>query len=101
MKLVNNIIMTNRVEFDENNFRQVTKIVYENETIIDISDNVIVTNNDKYHFKYLIFADGVNGYSRKLINNRKFGFCVEYNDSKLTGSVIEKVKTILSALKGS
>ena len=88
LDLVNNIIMTNRIEFDDNNFKQIAKVVYEEENILDINDNILITNKDNYKFKYIIFADGVNGYSRKLINKRKFGFCVEYNASKLSKQTI-------------
>jgi len=89
IKLDNNIVMVDRIEFDNNNLKQVANnTLFKNEFIIDISNNVLTTNENKYEFKYIIFADGVNGYSRKLIENRAFGFCVEYNSEKLTDKTI-------------
>ena len=85
IKLDNNIIMVDRYEFDYNNIKQLGKInLFEEENITSINNNILITNKDKYEFKYIIFADGINGYSRKLIKNRKFGFCVEYESDKLT-----------------
>ena len=89
MKLDNPITMTERWEFDFNNFKQIKdKNVFEHEEIKSIKDNILITDKDKYEFKYIIFADGVNGYSRRFIKDRKFGFCVEYNASKLTDKMI-------------
>ena len=82
MNLINSITMIDRLEFDYNNLKQIKdKNIYYSENIIKIEDNMLTTNKDLYKFKYIIFADGVNGYSRKLIKNREFGFCVEYNSN--------------------
>lgn len=90
MVLTNEIIMIDRLEFDYNNLKQVINDnIFEKENIISMENNILVTNKDKYEFNYIIFADGVNGFSRRLIENRKFGFCVEYN------SEIQTDKTIL------
>ena len=76
------VIMVDRTEFDNNNLTQIkdqNKNVFENETISHIEDNIIVTNRDKYRYKFIIFADGVNGYSRKLSNLNGIGFSVEFD----------------------
>ena len=89
MKLYNEIIMIDRVEFDYNNLKQVINDnLYENESITSIEDNILITNKGKYEFKYIIFADGLNGYSRKLIKNRRFGFCLEYNSNVKTNKTV-------------
>ncbi len=88
LELNSNIITIDRFEFDFNNLKQVKCHIFENENIIDINDNTIKTEKNEYHFKYLIFADGVNGYSRRLIKDREFGFCVECNVNKLTDKTI-------------
>ena len=83
IELNNDIVMIERLEFDYNNFKQINcENKFENENVISIENNVLITDKNKYQFKYIIFADGVNGYSRSLIKNRKFGFCVEYNSKK-------------------
>lgn len=87
--LNNKIIMVDRKEFDFHNLNELKDInIFQEENIIDIKENTIYTNKEKYLFKYIIFADGVNGYSRRLIKGRKFGFCVEYNSSLKTDKTI-------------
>ncbi len=94
IKLTSDLYLTDRIEFDYNNYINVKNCeIFENETIIDIKDNILITNKNKYGFKYIIFADGVNGYSRKFINNRKTGFCVEGSSNKI--NVNENDKAIL------
>lgn len=89
MILDNKIIMIDRKEFDYNNIKLITNNnFYENEKIVNINNNILTTNKDEYEFKYIIFADGVNGYSKKLIANRKIGFCVEYNSNTLTDKTV-------------
>ena len=89
MVLDNKIIMIDRKEFDHNNIKSVTNNnFFEEEKIISIENNILTTDKEKYEFKYIIFSDGVNGYSRKFIDNREFGFCVEYNTNKLTDKTI-------------
>lgn len=86
--LDNDIVMIDRIEFDYNNLKQVVYNNYfEEEKLINIDNNILFTDKDKYEFKYIVFADGVNGYSRKFITNRKYGFCVEY-DAKIDYSEI-------------
>lgn len=89
MELINKIVMIDRAEFDYNNLKELDKknIFYE-ENIINVENNILTTNKDKYKFKYIIFADGVNGYSRRLISNRKFGLCIEYNVNTKTDNAI-------------
>lgn len=87
--LNNKIIMVDRKEFDFHNLKELKGInIFQEENIIDIKENTIYTNKEKYLFKYIIFADWVNGYSRRLIKGRKFGFCVEYNSSLKTDKTI-------------
>ena len=82
LDLTNKIIMIDRFEFDYNNIKQVDDInINYEENIINIENDTLITDKDKYEFKYIIFADGVNGYSRKLISDRKYGFCVECNSN--------------------
>lgn len=89
LKLGNDIIMVDRLEFDYNNFKQLNDIdIFEEENIKEIDDNILITDKRKYKFKYIIFADGVNGYSRKLIDNREFGFCLEYNTNQIFNKAI-------------
>lgn len=84
MKLLNDIIMIDRAEFDYNNIKQVVSDnLFEKEKIIGIDNNILSTDKDKYEFKYIIFADGVNGYSRRMIKDKQFGFCVEYKSEKI------------------
>lgn len=79
VELNKSIIMVDRNEFDYNNLKQVKCDVFEDENIANIEGNILTTNKNLYEFKYIIFADGLNGYSRKLIEDREFGFCVEYD----------------------
>lgn len=88
LELDNSIVMIDRIDFDNAILKQITGDIFLEENIIDINDNTLSTNKDTYEFKYIIFADGVNGYSRKFIQNRRFGFCVEYESDKLTDKVI-------------
>lgn len=76
------VVMVDRIEFDNNNLNQIKKYctnIFLKENIINIDDNVLITDKCKYKFKYLIFADGVNGYSRKFSGLKKIGYCVEIN----------------------
>lgn len=92
IKLTYDLYLTDRIEFDYNNYINVKNCeIFEDETIIDIKDNVLITNKNKYSFKYIIFADGVNGYSRKFISNRKLGFCVEGTSNKVNVKESDKV----------
>jgi len=78
----NPVIMVDRSEFDNNNLTQIkvqNKNIYENEIISHIEENIIVTNRSKYRYKFIIFADGVNGYSRKITNLKGIGFSVEFD----------------------
>ena len=87
--LANPILMVDRLEFDYNNISKVTNNnFFELEKIIDIQNDILITDKEKYRYKYIIFADGVNGYSRRLIKNRKFGFFVEYNSDKITNQTV-------------
>ena len=89
MILDNKIIMIDRKEFDYNNIKTVTNNnFFEEEKIVSIDNNILATDKDTYEFKYIIFSDGVNGFSRKFIDNRQFGFCVEFNSNKLTDKTI-------------
>ena len=59
MKLVNPIKMIDRVEFDYNNLKQVTSDnLFLEEKIISISDNILITDKNKYLFKYIIIDLG-------------------------------------------
>ena len=83
------IIMIDRKEFDNVNIKEIVKDnLFAEENIKNIDNNILTTDKDSYEFKYIIFADGINGYSRKLINNRKFGFCVEYESKELTEKTV-------------
>ena len=87
--LTNEIVMVDRLEFDYNNLKQViNNNIFEKESIISIESNILITDKEKYEFKYIIFADGVNGFSKRLIKNRNFGFCVEYNSEIQTDKII-------------
>ena len=89
MKLVNPIKMIDRVEFDYNNLKQVTSDnLFLEEKITSINDNILITDKNKYQFKYIIFADGAYGYSRKLISNRKLGFAVEYYAKEVPNNIV-------------
>ncbi len=95
VKLASGIVMVDRAEFDYNNLKQVIKNNYhEEETITKIDNDVLVTNKDLYKFKYIIFADGVNGFSRKLIKGRKLGFCVEFKSKEKTTKTVFDVGAI-------
>lgn len=80
LKVKKIITMVDRGEFDNNNLKQIkvaNKNIFEGEKVIDIVNNLITTNKDKYEYKYIIFADGVNGYSRKFSKLKNVGFSVE------------------------
>lgn len=84
LEIKKSIVMVDRTEFDNNNLEQIkakNKNVFEGETVLDIDDNIVITSKDKYAFKYVIFADGVNGYSRKFSNLKNIGFSVEIDVS--------------------
>lgn len=79
------ILMVDRTDFDNHNLEQIKEItnnVFEGESIIDIADNIVTTNKDKYEFKYIVFADGVNGFSRKFSQLKNVGYSVEIDVEK-------------------
>ena len=85
--LVNPILMVNRTEFDNSNIKQVTENnLFESEKVLRIENDVLITDQERYVFRYIIFADGANGYSRRLISNREFGYFFEYQ----TNAVLEE-----------
>ena len=89
MILDNPIIMVDRKEFDNSNVNKIVKN-FSIENIISIDNNTLTTDKDNYSFKYIIFADGINGYSRKLIKGRKFGFCLELDvEEKYDNTVLD------------
>ena len=89
LTLDNDILMLDRVQFDHDNLKQLsTKNIFEEEIIVDIKGNILTTKTDSYEFRYIIFADGVNGYSKKLIDNRNITFFVEYDSPKLFDHVV-------------
>ena len=91
IELENKIIMVDRSEFDYNNFKQINpEHLFTEENITSISENTLTTNKDSYEFKYIIFADGVNGYSKKLIKSHDFAFCIECDvDEKTTETIFD------------
>ena len=91
MKLDRPVIMVDRFEFDNNNIKQIANDnLYEWESVININDNVLITDKNEYGYEYIIFADWVNGCSKNLIENRKFGFCVEYDiDEELDNPIFD------------
>ena len=89
LKLVNPIKMIDRIEFDYNNLKQVTNDnLFLEEKIIDIDNNILVTDKHKYKFKYIIFADGVYGFSRKFIAKRNVGFAAEYYAKEVPDNIV-------------
>lgn len=44
---------------------------------IEYNNNHITTNNGDYKYKYLVFADGINGYSSKFTNIKRKSICFE------------------------
>ena len=86
--LINKTTMIDRLEFDYNNLKQIKNNILKLEKVINIENNILITDKEKYEFKYIIFADGVNGYSKKLIKNRKFAFSVECNSNIITKETI-------------
>ena len=89
MILDDGIVMIDRQEFDNANIKAIVKDrLFEEEIIKSIDNNILTTNKSSYNYKYIIFADGINGYSRKLIKNREFGFCVEYESDIVTDKTI-------------
>ena len=93
--LDNDIIMIDRKEFDYNNVKEIIKEKYLKEKITNLKDNILTTDKDNYEFKYLIFADGVNGYSRNLINNREFGYCVECRVDEISEQTVLDFEAII------
>lgn len=91
MKLNRPVTMVDRLEFDNNNIKQIANDnLYEWERVVSINDNVLTTDKNEYGYKYIIFADGVNWYSKNLIENREFGFCVEYDiDENLDNPIFD------------
>lgn len=89
VELNNSIKMVERKEFDNNNLKFLkNKNIFLNEKTIEIKENILMTDKNEYEFKYIIFADGVNGFSRNMIKNRQLGFCVEYNIPKTSDKTI-------------
>ena len=89
INLDNGIVMIDRLEFDNHNIKEIVKNnLFEEEVIRSIDNKILTTDKNSYRYKYIIFADGINGYSRKLINNREFGFCVEYESNIITDKTI-------------
>ena len=88
-------IMIDRLEFDNELLKQVECQIFESENVKNIDGNILSTDKGEYEFKYLIFADGVNGYSRNLIKNRDFGFGFQYRYEKTS----EKTIIDFSAIK--
>lgn len=87
--LDNDILMLDRIQFDYDNLKQLNcNDIFENETITKIENNILETDKDSYEFKYIIFADGVNGYSRRLISDRNLAFSVEYESPKVSDRVV-------------
>jgi geranylgeranyl reductase family protein len=81
------LYMVDRTEFDRAMMKQSVADcdLYQGETVTELrkDENILMTDRDGYRFRYLIFADGVNGYSFRLIPDREFGFAVEC-DSPVT-----------------
>lgn len=72
-------ISVDRTQFDNNNLNYIKKYtnnIFENEQVKEITDSFVITEKDNYEYSYVIFADGVNGISRKY-TNKILGFCVE------------------------
>ena len=77
------LFMVDRIEFDAEMMKQSVsdEHLFQGETVTDLrlDENLLITDKDEYKFRYIIFADGVNGYSGRLISGREFGFAVECN----------------------
>ncbi len=75
------VLMTDRAKFDNDNFQYIKsrcEDVYEGEKILWIKDKVIATDKRNIGYKYIIFADGANGYSQRITRHDcKGGFCVQ------------------------
>lgn len=85
LEVKESIAMVNRTEFDNHNLREIKKYnknIIEGEKITDIKDDIITTDKDEYKYKYVIFADGINGYSRVFSKQNNLGFCVEADIEK-------------------
>ncbi|MDD3341767.1 MAG: NAD(P)/FAD-dependent oxidoreductase [Bacilli bacterium] len=79
------ISMVDRTEFDNYNLdiiKKDNKNIFEDEKVIGIEENILITSKNKYKYKYVVFADGVNGYSRKISKLSNIGFCVELDVDK-------------------
>lgn len=91
------IAMVDRTEFDNNNLKQIkvaNKNIFEGEKILDITENIIKTDKDKYEFKYVILADGVNGYSRKYSKLKNVGFSVEIDILNIDKNIMISFDTV-------
>lgn len=81
------IIMVDRKTFDNDNLNQIKELgipVYEEEIVERIENNKIITNNHEFNFKYLIFADGINGFSKKYTKVNNTGYCIETDVKNIT-----------------
>ena len=85
LEVKRSILMVDRTEFDNYNLESIknkTKNVFLGEAVTDIDNNIITTGKDKYEFKYVILADGVNGYSRVFSKLKNVGYSVEIDVQK-------------------
>lgn len=92
------IAMVDRVEFDNHNLKEIKKVnknIFEGEKIIEVKDDIIKTDKNEIKYKYIIFADGINGYSRVFSKQNNLGFCVEANIKKR----IDNIAISFDALK--
>ncbi|MDE5540107.1 MAG: FAD-dependent monooxygenase, partial [Bacilli bacterium] len=64
IKINKEIAMVDRTEFDNNNLQEIRKVcnnIFLSENIVNLDKYVLTTDKSTYKFKYIIFADGVNG----------------------------------------
>ena len=95
--LENPVVMVERVDFDSSNFSQVIDADhFRCESVTGVDGNILATDKGNYEFRYLIFADGVNGFSRKYNPGRDRFFCVEFNSDRIS----EKLVVDFSAVEG-
>lgn len=72
MKLMNNILMVDRSEFDYSNIKQVTENnFFELENIINIENDILITDKNRYRFKYIIFADVEKEYIMRYFKEKQ------------------------------